>query len=79
MYEELENVKIYMQKRAPRKVNFNFPGIVTPPLYAKINPHLFDWVVENLVRNALDAMEGKGEINAEIVPLYEAEEYDFNR
>ena len=59
MYEELENVKIYMQKRAPRKVNFNFPGTITPPLYAKINPHLFDWVVENLVRNALMQWRGK--------------------
>src|SRR5690606_22877030 len=30
--------------------------------YARINPHLFDWVVENLLRNALDALEGKGTI-----------------
>ncbi len=66
IYEELESCRLYMQKRAPRKVAFNFPGLVTPPLYAKINPHLFDWVIENLLRNALDAMEGTGEINAEI-------------
>ncbi len=72
IYEELESCKIYMQKRAPRKVEFSFPGIITPPLFVKINPHLFDWVVENLLRNALDAMDGKGEIHAEIY-----EEKDF--
>ena len=31
---------------------------------AKINPPLFNWVVENLIRNALDAMDGKGVIKA---------------
>ncbi len=72
IYEELEGCRVYMEKRAPRKVIFKFPGIVTPPLYAKINPHLFDWVIENLLRNALDAMEGTGEINAEI---YEEKEF----
>lgn len=66
VYEELESCKVYMQKRAPRKVVFNFPGLVAPPLFVKINPHLFDWVIENLLRNALDAMEGEGEISAEI-------------
>ena len=31
-----------------------------------INPPLFDWVIENLMRNALDAMEGKGKISAAV-------------
>ena len=31
-----------------------------------INSHLFNWVVENLLRNALDAMEGTGTISAEV-------------
>ena len=31
-----------------------------------INPPLFDWVIENLLRNALDAMGGKGAISAEV-------------
>ncbi len=79
MYEAIERCRIYMQKRAPRKVVFDFPPI-EPPLsqlnqnfvpqqYAgvKMNNHLFDWVVENLLRNAIDAMEnGKGTIKATI-------------
>jgi C4-dicarboxylate-specific signal transduction histidine kinase len=31
-------------------------------VHAKVNAHLFDWVVENLIRNALDALDAKGVI-----------------
>lgn len=69
IYEAIERCRDYMQKRAPRKVVFDFPQLDTPPQYlgVKINNHLFDWVVENLLRNALDAMEeGVGTISAKI-------------
>jgi signal transduction histidine kinase len=66
IYDELEKSRVYMEKRAPRKVSFDFPGIAQAPLLVYINPPLFDWVVENLLRNALDAMEGKGKLTAEI-------------
>lgn len=66
MYEAVERCRIYMQKRAPRKVVFNFPQLDTPQYSGvKMNNHLFDWVVENLLRNAIDAMEnGKGVLTA---------------
>ena len=54
-----------MEKRAPRKVSFDFPA-ENQGFMAKINPPLFNWVVENLIRNALDAMGGKGVIKATI-------------
>jgi signal transduction histidine kinase len=73
MYEAIDRCRIYMEKRAPRKVIFDFPKLTIgeheTPQYAgvKLNNHLFDWVVENLIRNALDAMEeGKGTITARI-------------
>jgi signal transduction histidine kinase len=79
MYEEIDSCRDYMQRRAPRKVKFDFPVLETPPsrsdrdfvpqqyLGAKLNKHLFDWVVENLLRNALDAMEeGEGTITSKI-------------
>lgn len=48
-----------MQRRAPRKVTFDFPDpAACEPLIVNINPPLFDWVMENLLRNAIDAMEG---------------------
>lgn len=66
VYHELEECRAYMQRRAPRKVKFHFPSVDSEPLYVRINPPLFDWVIENLLRNALDAMDGKGEISAEV-------------
>ncbi len=69
MYVAIERCRIYMQKRAPRKVVFNFLVLDSPPQYAgvKMNDHLFDWVVENLLRNAIDALEaGKGVLTANI-------------
>ena len=67
VYDEIEKCRVYMERRAPRKVKFHFPDPnANPAINFNINPHLFDWVVENLLRNALDAMNGKGEITATI-------------
>lgn len=68
IYEELDQCKEYMEKRSPKNVVFNFPKPDNnPPIIVNINRHLFNWVIENLMRNALDAMDGKGEISAEIL------------
>lgn len=73
IYEELDSCRNYMQRRAPRKVEFQFPDPTeNEPLTVKINSHLFEWVVENLLRNALDAMEGSGKISAQV---YEDEKF----
>ncbi|MCO6477999.1 MAG: HAMP domain-containing histidine kinase [Phaeodactylibacter sp.] len=75
VYEELDKCRAYMQRRASRKVAFDFPQPNgQPEKTVRINPHLFDWVVENLLRNALDAMEGVGKISAEV---YEDSDYVY--
>ncbi|MEY3194072.1 MAG: hypothetical protein RIQ78_168 [Bacteroidota bacterium] len=68
LYDELESCKAYMQRRAPRRVSFQFPDPEQQdPLMVYLNPPLFDWVIENLLRNAIDAMEeGKGIISAHV-------------
>ena len=67
LVEELNACKVYMQRRAPKKVTFDFPDVDNTPIYANINSHLFDWVIENLLQNALDAMSsGQGNIKAEL-------------
>ncbi len=59
----LHRVGDYMRRRLPR----SGPAVdlrveVDPSIEARLNPELFEWVVENLLKNALDAMEGGGEI-----------------
>jgi two-component sensor histidine kinase len=66
IYEELEKCRAYMQRRASRKVEFKFPDPLSEPLLVKLNPPLFDWVIENLLRNALDAMDGQGKIEVQV-------------
>lgn len=70
--EELNKNKVYMQKRASRKLVFAFPSLESEPIYVDINTHLFDWVLENLMRNALDAMEETGTISCQV---FESEEF----
>jgi signal transduction histidine kinase len=66
VFQALEKSREYMQRRASRRVEFHFPGLEHPPLLVYINPPLFDWVAENLLRNALDALEGQGSVSAEV-------------
>jgi hypothetical protein len=56
----------YMRKRAAGRVNFKINTQGKENIQAKISGPLFDWVIENLLKNSLDAMEGKGSINIEI-------------
>ena len=58
----------YMKKRAPGKVNFSI-NTNEKEIIANISPPLFDWVIENLLKNSLDAMEGTGEIKINIENL----------
>jgi len=56
----------YIKKRATGKVQFQLNTRNIPEIRAMISPPLFDWVIENLLKNALDAMEGKGMITLQI-------------
>jgi signal transduction histidine kinase len=56
----------YIRKRAPGKVQFSLDTDGVSQIPAKISPPLFDWVIENLLKNALDAMEGRGSIAVQI-------------
>ncbi|MEL6122898.1 MAG: HAMP domain-containing sensor histidine kinase [Bacteroidota bacterium] len=65
VYDQLDEIKDYMKRRASRKVTFAFPENADS-LKINVNRHLFSWVLENLIRNALDAMDGKGSITATV-------------
>lgn len=66
IFDELEKCRAYMEPRSPRKVSFEFPGVSYSEITVFVNPHLFEWVIENLLRNSLDAMEGVGVISANV-------------
>jgi signal transduction histidine kinase len=61
----LEAIVEYMQKRAPKKVIISLHK-KTDNIPVNISGPLFDWVMENLIRNALDAMAGTGRIDVTV-------------
>jgi len=64
--ELVENMVTYIKRRAPEKVNFSINSFGEQEIIGMVNAPLFDWVIENLLKNALDAMEGKGNIGISI-------------
>jgi signal transduction histidine kinase len=62
LLDHLNNIVGYMQKRASRNVKFSIESNKQDVLVVISGP-LFDWVIENLIRNALDAMDGTGNIH----------------
>lgn len=63
LVEQINSMVEYIRKRAGGKVDFLFDSKGVSEIPAMISPPLFDWVIENLLKNALDAMEGKGVIS----------------
>jgi len=66
--DEIKQVTTYFERRLPqtgKTVELKISG--DDQAYAEINSELFEWVVENLIKNALDAIEGtKGKIEISI-------------
>jgi signal transduction histidine kinase len=56
----------YMRKRATGKINFSINTHGQKHVIAKVSAPLFDWVIENLLKNSLDALEGRGAIIVDI-------------
>jgi signal transduction histidine kinase len=56
----------YIRSRISAKVNFDIKPGLTKQIFVPLNLHLFEWVIENLCKNAVDAMEGNGNVNIEI-------------
>ena len=64
--EETKTSFEYLQSRVSKQVIFDFRAPLKP-LYVSLNPTLHSWTIENLVKNAIDAMKGKGNLSIEIV------------
>ena len=57
---------MYFRKRIPRNVTLDYNGLASEPVQAMVNRALFEWVVENLLKNSLDALQGHGAISVKI-------------
>lgn len=68
LMEVMEHVVDYMDRRTSSKVKMicDFPD---EDVIVKINASLFEWVIENLCKNAVDAMEGSGVIKLHVENL----------
>ena len=64
--EVVGDTVMYFRKRVPRNVSLEYNGLAMAPVKANLNVALFEWVVENLMKNALDAMQGRGEIDVRL-------------
>jgi len=64
--ELITNIIDYLKPRISTKVNFSIHAL-TPDIIAMVNAPLFEWVVENLCKNAVDAMSGTGKITIYIL------------
>ncbi len=56
----------YYASRASKLIDFHFDTDEDTNVYAMINQQLYSWVIENLVKNAIDAMDGKGTIRIKV-------------
>ena len=66
IYELVNNAVSYFKTRIPKNVTLRYNTSVSAPLQALVNEALFEWVIENLLKNALDALQGKGYIDVSV-------------
>jgi signal transduction histidine kinase len=79
IYEQMQEITTYIKRRASRRIVFEEPALPPMPIMVAINPPLFNWVIENIMRNALDALEeGTGKISWAIHDLDQMVEIDVS-
>ena len=64
--QEVERVVAYLRPRISRKVEMKVRGM-HEHIYAQINVALFEWVIENVCKNAVDAMGGEGKLEINVL------------
>lgn len=62
VYPLLEKSIAYLQTRLSSKIEFNL-HCKNQNIQAYINPPLLEWVIENIAKNAVDAMKGTGQLD----------------
>jgi len=68
LYHTLRATVLYLRPRLPARARIEVNMPTDPETTVPLNRALFSWVLENLIRNAVDAMEGEGSITIDIIP-----------
>lgn len=64
VFDVVKDFVDYFRVRVSKNISFDIAG--NRDITAGLNVPLFDWVLENLLKNAVNAIDGKGEIKVEI-------------
>ena len=64
--EETQKSYDYLQSRFSKQVEFSFT-VPKSPIMVLMNPTLHSWTIENLVKNAIDAMKGRGKLDLQVL------------
>ena len=68
LVKETHDAYAYLKSRSSKLIHFSFQTKAESiPVY--LNRELYNWTIENLVKNGIDAMKGKGHVSIEIVPV----------
>jgi signal transduction histidine kinase len=65
MEELITQIVTYLKARVGRNVDISIVNC-TKNTQVNLNKALFEWVIENITKNAIDAMSGKGRLNIEL-------------
>jgi signal transduction histidine kinase len=65
----VEQTLIYLGRRISTKVKVHYESQLPNNTLVRLNKHLLEWVIENLCKNAVDAMGGIGELFVTLTPL----------
>lgn len=60
--EVVGDTVMYFRRRVPRNVTLIYNGLAMAPIRVSMNAALFEWVIENLMKNSLDALQGQGTV-----------------
>jgi hypothetical protein len=72
----VKNAMDYLKQRTSKNVNYILE-IPETEIHALLSVPLFEWVIENICKNAVDAMDGKGEFRVTIIDIPEGVAIDL--
>lgn len=66
IYQVIKEIVDYLRPRLSSKISIDITNYLPNQTMVRLNRYLFEWVIENLLKNAVDAMGGIGKIHIEM-------------